>query len=452
MKQTRRGGGRAGGQALSHELLLASLEDLAGPALLLDETLAVVHATEAAEALVGTPIPLGIGVAKLLCGDAVKRPIAEALARGAPVTGTVERPGPSGSMRAIIVRAVPVVRGERRLGWVLRLDLEASEAGAGDAPIFFHGMWTRDRAMKQVFHVVERAASRDATALLRGETGTGKELVGRALHTLSPRRQGRFAAINCAALPSTLLESELFGHVRGAFTGAVRDHPGFFRIADGGTLFLDEVAEMPLELQAKLLRVLETKAVLPVGGREPQPVDVRVIAATHQSLRGAVAAGRFRAALMYRLRVIPVFLPSLRSRRGDVPLLAQKMVEVMNEEGGRQVAHIAPAALEALEAYPFPGNIRELRNALEYAYVIGEGPVLVPSDLPLEIVDPEAVPDTPDGAAVNAPPPVRIEEDPEVARIRRALDRAAGHRARAAQCLGISRASLWRDMRQHGVA
>jgi transcriptional regulator with PAS, ATPase and Fis domain len=305
--------------------------------------------------------------------------------------------------------------------------------------------------MDHVRGEIDTVAASELAVLILGETGVGKELVARAIHAGSRRREAPLIQVNCAALPDSLVESELFGHVRGAFTGAVRDHPGFFRIADGGTLFLDEVAEMPLELQAKLLRVLETKAVLPVGGREPQPVDVRVIAATHQSLRGAVAAGRVRADLMYRQRVIPVFLPSLRSRRGDVPLLAQKMVEVMNEEGGRQVAHIAPAALEALEAYPFPGNIRELRNALEYAYVIGEGPVLVPSDLPLEIVDPEAVPDTPDGAAVNAPPPVRIEEDPEVARIRRALDRAAGHRARAAQILGISRATLWRHMRQHGL-
>src|SRR5262249_42239767 len=157
-------------------------------------------------------------------------------------------------------------------------------------------------------------------------TGTGKELLARALHELSPRRKGPFAAINCAALPAALLESELFGHVRGAFTGAVRDQPGFFRSADGGTLFLDEVAEVPLELQAKLLRVLETHTVLPVGGRKPLPVNVRIVTATHQSLRRASQQGTFRADLMYRLRVIPIFLPPLRARPGDVALLTDKLI------------------------------------------------------------------------------------------------------------------------------
>jgi transcriptional regulator with PAS, ATPase and Fis domain len=436
-------------------LLLAAIEDLAGPALILDAQLAVVHATERAEEIVGTSIPDGISATKLLCGGAVNRPIAEALARGVPVTGTIHRPGPRGD-RSLLVRAAPIERGWARartggrVGWILAL--EVADAPDGDAPLLFHRMWTRDPAMKNVFHVMERAARRDASVLVRGETGSGKELVARAIHALSPRAKGPFAAINCAALPATLLESELFGHVRGAFTGAVRDQAGIFRSADGGTLFLDEVAEMPLELQAKLLRVLETKTVIPVGGREPLPVDVRIVAATHESLRNAVAAGRFRADLMYRLRVIPIFLPALRHRRGDVTLLAQKLIEELNGEGERQVARIAPAALAVLEAYPWPGNVRELRNALEYAYVIGEGAVLVPSDLPLEIVEPGAVPDTPGAVvSVNAPPPAAEGEDPELARIRRALERAGGNRERAAQILGISRVTLWRRMRDHDL-
>jgi hypothetical protein len=207
-------------------LLTAAVEDLAGHALVLDAKLAIVSATEGAADLVGSAIPLGVSAPKLLCGGAVNRPIAEALAKGVPVTGTVVRPGPGGSARRLIVRAAPIERGKRRIGWVLLLDTERTENG--DAPTLFHGMWTRDAGMKHAFHIGERAALRDASVLLRGETGTGKELFARAIHALSPRSAGPFAAINCAALPATLLESELFGHVRGAFTGAVRDQPGFF--------------------------------------------------------------------------------------------------------------------------------------------------------------------------------------------------------------------------------
>lgn len=427
-------------------LFAAAIEDLAGPALVLDAKLAVVLATDGAAELVGTDVPRGVKAPKLLCGGAVNRPIAEALAKGVATTGTVVRPGPGGQERRLIVRATPLVRDSRRIGWVLLLDEEPTEEG--DAPILFHGMWTRDAGMKHAFHIAERAARRDASVLLRGETGTGKELFARAIHALSPRADGPFLAINCAALPPTLLESELFGHVRGAFTGAVRDHPGFFRSADGGTAFLDEVAEMPLDLQAKLLRVLETRTVIPVGGREPIPVDVRIVAATHQSLRSAVEAGRFRADLMYRLRVIPIFLPPLRARLADVGLLAQKIIEELNQQGGRQVARISPAALSALSSYSWPGNVRELRNALEYAFVIGDGPVLVPSDLPAEIAQPDLDLGAP---AVNAPPPAPAGEPAEVTRIRRALERAGGNRERAAQMLGISRVTLWRRMRALGI-
>jgi transcriptional regulator with PAS, ATPase and Fis domain len=433
-------------------LLTAVIEDLAGHALVLDAKLAIVSATAGAPELVGSAIPLGVSAPKLLCGGAVNRPIAEALAEGVPVTGTVIRPDRDGVARRLLVRATPIERGARRIGWVLLLDAERPGAD-DDAPVLFHGMWTLDAGMKHAFHIVERAAPREASVLLRGETGTGKELFARAIHALSPRSAGPFAAINCAALPATLLESELFGHVRGAFTGAVRDQPGFFKGADHGTAFLDEVAEMPLDLQAKLLRVLETKTVIPVGGRDAIPVDVRIVAATHQSLRAAVEAGRFRPDLMYRLRVIPIFIPPLRARPKDVALLAQKIIEELNRQGGRRVARLAPAALGALRAYPWPGNVRELRNALEYAFVIGEGPVLVPTDLPMEIVQPAREATEGAGAAlVNAPPPSPEGELPEVTRIRRALERAAGNRERAAQMLGMSRVTLWRRMRAHGIA
>jgi len=430
---------------------MAAIEDLAGPSIVLDARLRVVEASASAEELVGTSLPFGENAAKLICGGAANRPIAEALAKGVPVTGTVERPRPGGVTRTVVVRATPIERKGKRIGWVLALEVPGRPEDEGDGPVLFHGLWTRNPVMKRAFHVIERAAGRDATVLVRGETGTGKELVARAIHELSPRRGGPFAAINCAALPATLLESELFGHVKGAFTGAVRDHPGFFRSAHEGTVFLDEVAEMPLDLQAKLLRVLETRTVIPVGGRVPLPVDVRIVSATHQSLRRAVEEGRFRSDLMYRLRVIPIFLPPLRRRVEDVSLIAQKIVEELNAQGGRKVMRISPAAMSALERHPWPGNVRELRNALEYAFVIGEGPILQPGDLPVEILEPGASLEAGDAIRANVPPPADAEESSEVNRIRRALERAGGHRERAAQILGISRVTLWRRMRDLGI-
>jgi transcriptional regulator with PAS, ATPase and Fis domain len=460
------------------ELLERRLEALDGAALILDARLAVVHATEAATALLAPQIPVGPDTAKRLFSAPGGRAIASALEEGRPGTATLTIRGEDGRERALILRALPIeARGRRAgaapLGWALLLDAE-SHAHESDGPLLFHGIWTRDPTMKRVLHIAERAARRDAVVLVRGETGTGKELVARAIHALSPRAKGPFAAINCAALPASLLESELFGHVRGAFTGAVRDQPGFFRTAHGGTLFLDEVAEMPLELQAKLLRVLETRSVLPVGAREPVPVDVRIVAATHTSLRRAVEAGRFRADLMYRLRVIPIFLPPLRARPDDIALLVQKFVEELNRQGGRQVARVAPAALDAMRRYPWPGNVRELRNALEYAYVIGEGPVLVPSDLPPEIVEPRADPWAAEPLSGAGTPRIETRravedarewfgaggerdarrgcDESEAARIRRALERAGGRRDRAARLLGISRTTLWRRMRELGLA
>jgi transcriptional regulator with PAS, ATPase and Fis domain len=441
-------------------LALQVLDEVAGAALILDEHLAVRGVTPAAEALLGGPVRDGISAPKLLCGGSLERPIAEALAAGRAVTGVISRPSPSGE-RHFRVRATPLRADQPggghgrsgRAGWVLLIDEEVVADG-DDAPVQFHGMWTRSPAMKRVFLLIEKAARGDASVLLRGETGTGKELVAAALHALSPRSGGPFRAINCAALPPSLLESELFGHVRGAFTGAVRDAPGYFRAADGGTLFLDEVAEMPLELQAKLLRVLETKTVIPVGGRDPISVDVRIVAATHTGLRQAVKQGRFRADLMYRLRVVPIFLPPLRERRGDVMLLAQKMIEELNRRGGRQVVRIAPAARAILEGYAWPGNVRELRNVLEYAYVVGEGPVLLPSDLPPELTepDPESLGDPSASVVANVPPPVRQPGDsPEVVRIRRALERAGGCREQAARMLGMSRVTLWRRMKSLGI-
>jgi transcriptional regulator with PAS, ATPase and Fis domain len=422
------------------ELVESVLEHLAGAALALDDQLRIRIATPSARAVLGFEIPLGTSAATLLCGDRPKRPFAEALARGEPFRAVIPRPH-SDARDHVRVRSVPV----GTQGWIVYLS--AIGDGAHDA-VLFHGMWTQDARMKETFRIIEKVAAEEMTVLVRGETGSGKELVAHALHELSPRRTGPFRALNCAALPANLLESELFGHARGAFTGAVKDTTGHVQAADGGTLFLDEVAELPLELQAKLLRVLETRTVLPVGGRDPIPVDVRVISATHRALREEVEAGRFRADLMYRLRVIPIRLPPLRERPADVLLLADKIVAELNARGRRRVDSIAASAEAALERYEWPGNVRELRNVLAYAFAIGEGPILELADLPPEVGSPLV-----GGAAETYVRDVATptDENPELRRIRDALSRTSGNRDRAAKLLGMSRVTLWRRMRELGL-
>ncbi len=366
-------------------LLELAIEDLGLACAVLDANLSVVAVTPLADEMTEGLLVPGASLVKAMCGDAPQRPIAEALAAGQAVRGAIVKPDATGVMRTLEVRASPIMRDATRVGWLVGFSRPDDRGGAADAPVLFHGMWTRDPGMKQLFHVIERAARRDVSVLVRGPTGSGKELVARAIHELSPRHAGPFRAINCAALPPALLESELFGHVRGSFTGAVKDSPGIFRAAHQGTLFLDEVAEMPLDLQAKLLRVLETRTVIPIGGTESIDVDVRIVAATHQSLRKAVEQNRFRADLMYRLRVVPIFLPPLVARRGDLELLTDKLIEQLNEDGVRKVMQVSRAARDAIAGYPWPGNVRELRNALEYAYVVGDGPVLLDVELPPEI-------------------------------------------------------------------
>ena len=297
----------------------------------------------------------------------------------------------------------------------------------------FHGLLSRDPAMRRAFDILRRVASGDASVLIRGESGTGKELAARAVHEESPRREALFLAVNCAALTPSLLESELFGHVRGAFTGAVRSRDGLFKRADGGTLFLDEVAELPLELQAKLLRVLQEQTFTPVGGSTPIRVDVRIVAATHRGLRARVAEGLFREDLMYRLRVVPVFLAPLRERVQDVELLLWHFIQARNRAGARQVVEIEPEAMRSLLNHGWPGNVRELMNVVQYAFAVGQGPRLVLDDLPPEF----------------HLSPAR-KTDPAT-RIREALSAEQGNIGRAAERLGVSRATFWRMRRKHGI-
>jgi DNA-binding NtrC family response regulator len=438
------------------QLLLGAVEHVLGAALVLDAKLRVVHATQRAVELLG-PVPPGTNAAAVLCGDSPKRPVAEALARGEAVQAVVPGARRGQGVSMLQVRALPfdgtgeagaLKPGRAPSGFVVLVS--ETEAPSSEGPILFHGMWTVDARMKELFRIIERVAADDVTVLVRGDTGAGKELVAQAVHQLSSRREGPFRAINCAALPPNLLESELFGHTKGAFTGAVRDAPGHFQLAHGGTLFLDEVAELPLELQAKLLRALETRTVLPVGGREPIPVDVRIVSATHRSLRKEVEAARFRADLMYRLRVIPLFLPPLRERPGDVRLLVERLIEETNRTHRRRIARISEVAMAALERHDWPGNVRELKNVLAYAYAIGDGPVLELSHLPPELSAPELGGRAPlVGADATLP---QRADSPEARRILEALARSGQSRERAAQILGLSRVTLWRRMKALGLA
>ncbi len=335
-------------------------------------------------------------------------------------------------------RGVPLGEGElvvlRRLQ---RARAEALESVVGGAPRTFHGLMSQDPGMHAAFQIIQNAAETDASVLMRGESGTGKELAARALHAESHRRSGPLLAVNCAALSPTLLESELFGHVRGAFTGAVRDRKGLFERADGGSLFLDEVAELPMDLQAKLLRVLQDGIILPVGGNRTIQVDIRLIAATHSGLRRRVAEGAFREDLMYRLRVVPIFLPPLRERRGDVELLLWHFIDEHNVRGPRRIERIHPRAMKLMLDHDWPGNVRELLNVVQYAFAVGRGRELLPSELPPEFRE--------------ARPARRRTQASEEQRIREALEQSEGHIGRAAELLGVSRPTFWRKRKKHGI-
>jgi two-component system response regulator AtoC len=308
------------------------------------------------------------------------------------------------------------------------------------APREYHGIYTVAPQMFALFERLPRVARSDASVLIRGETGTGKELIARALHRLSGRSKGPFQAVNCATLTAELLASELFGHVRGAFTGAIRDRPGLFRLAHRGSVFLDEIAEMPLDLQARLLRVLQERSFVPLGGTDAVEVDVRVLSATHRSLREESRQHRFREDLMYRVRVVPLFLPPLVERTGDVEALTWHFVDHFAGRG-RRIERIERAVMDALLAYPWPGNVRELRNAIEYAHAIGEGPDYTLAELTPEL---RGEPPPRDVAAATS----TAAEDHERARIAAALQRTGGRKGEAARLLGIDRSTLWRKLRE----
>jgi transcriptional regulator with PAS, ATPase and Fis domain len=302
----------------------------------------------------------------------------------------------------------------------------------------------RGVAMLEVLRAVERVASAPSTVLLSGESGTGKELVARAIHRASPRVREAFLTENCAALSETLIESELFGHVRGAFTGAIEGRAGIFQLAHGGTLLLDEIGDMSLPMQGKLLRVLQEGEIRPVGGRDTVRVDVRIVSATHRDLRAMVDRGAFREDLYYRLNVFQIRLPPLRERRDDIGALVEHLLaDVASSHGADGVWKVSPGAMEILERYSWPGNIRELRNVVERAMLLSEGGVIRVGDLPEGIVQLSlAEPAVEYGASQNA----------ERRMIEEALLRSGGNKARAAAWIGWNRPKLYRRMRKLGVA
>jgi two-component system response regulator AtoC len=355
----------------------------------------------------------------------------------------LEKPFDPDAAHAVVARAAE----HRRLSDAAR----RAAPGGEDA---FHGLVGRSAAMRAVYRLLEKAAAVDATVLLVGETGTGKELAARAIHVLSARRERRFVPVNCGALPGELVESELFGHARGAFTGAAAAKPGLFQAAEGGTIFLDEVGELPLAAQVKLNRVLQEREIRRVGETQALPVDVRVVAATHRDLREEVREGRFREDLYYRLNVFAVTLPPLRERAEDVPLLAAHLLEKHARALRRTLQGFAPEALRRLASHPWPGNVRQLENVVERAVAVAGGELVEPGDLP---------PDLPGGAPASPGPGAALASLPYKDAVAGARDRVTreylvalmtefeGNVTRAAERAGVERESLHRLLRRHGL-
>jgi transcriptional regulator with PAS, ATPase and Fis domain len=362
-----------------------------------------------------------------------------------------------------------------------RLVLMMRPEQGDEAPVpSYGGIVARSASMQRIFRLFELLRDQDSTVLITGESGTGKELVARAIHDTSQRSEQPFVAVNCAALPAELLESELFGHVRGAFTGAIRDRIGRFELADGGTLFLDEVGSMSLPLQAKILRALQQRTFERVGDTRTREVDVRILAATNENLALAVQEQRFREDLYYRLRVVPIEVPPLRQRREDIEAITRYLLHRIGANRGRSL-RLAPTAMDALMIYPWPGNVRELENALEFATTVCEGQTIHLKHLPVEVRahgvegdEPAApvVPGTPASSVTGLPASPGVDPRPvpasaahqpghripdhlspseaaEAREILDALSRARYNRQDAARLLGISRTTLWRKMKEY---
>jgi len=303
------------------------------------------------------------------------------------------------------------------------------------------GIITRDPEMQRICRMIEKVAPTSASVLILGESGTGKELFARALHDLSPRRGQRFVAINCAAIPETLLESELFGYEKGAYTGASKQTIGKIEMANGGTLFLDEIGDLPVTLQTKLLRFLQERVVERVGGRQEIPVDVRIVCATHQNLKEHIASGKFREDLFYRLAEIVVDIPPLRARNGDAALLANALMRRFATDQRRGAMTLAPDALDAIEVHSWPGNVRELENVIKRAVIMADGPTIKAVDIGISAGDTAT-------AVLNLR---QVRDEAERKAVLSVLGRCNGNLSKAAELLGISRPTLYDLMHRFGL-
>jgi len=363
---------------------------------------------------------------------------------------------PSGASRLLSITVAPVKHGpavtcDPRVRYLI-VARAADESRADGEPTahLISGLVARAPSMVRIIRLIEHLSESEATVLITGESGTGKEVVARALHATSPRRKGEFVAVNCGALPGELLESELFGHVRGAFTGAVRDRVGRFELASEGTLFLDEVGDLPLHLQVKLLRVLQERTFERVGENRTRRTEARILAATNADLRQAVADGSFREDLYYRLRVVPIEIPPLRDRREDIDPLVHQLLSRVCARHGRSLI-VSPSVMGALLRYDWPGNVRELENVLEYAVAVCQGQTIQLHDLPDEVLG--GMPaielrSTRQGRPSIDPASTDPERERDRERLRSALDAHRWNREETAEALGISRTTLWRRMRE----
>jgi two-component system, NtrC family, response regulator AtoC len=406
----------------------------------------------------------GMGLLSRVVAEYPGRPVVMITAHGSVDTAVeamkvgafdfVTKPFDAGDLRAVVQKAVNRARAD------LDLIEPGGELNARTDDGAF-GMLGRSPVMQDVYNILDKVADSPSTVLITGESGTGKELVASALHHHSSRAGRPFIRVNCAAIPQTLMESELFGHEKGAFTGAIATKPGRFELADGGTLFLDEIAEIPIEMQVKLLRVLQEHAFERVGGLKTLTVDVRLVAATNRDLTALVEEGAFREDLFYRLNVVPLRLPALRKRREDIPLLVKHMLTRFSERLGRQIECLSPEAEAAFIAYAWPGNVREMENVLERLVLFSEG-----ATIPLELLPDELKAPTDHDAP--APPPERLdrglsgrvslkelvkETTAQVERrlIVQALEQTNGNVTRAAQLLMISRKSLQNKMKEFSL-
>ncbi|RLB43555.1 MAG: sigma-54-dependent Fis family transcriptional regulator [Deltaproteobacteria bacterium] len=309
----------------------------------------------------------------------------------------------------------------------------------------FHGILGASAQMRKVFDLIENAAQSDAPVLILGESGSGKELVARAIHEIGPRKDKPYVKVNCAALNESLLESELFGHVKGAFTGAYRSRQGRFEAASGGDIFLDEIGDLPLSTQVKLLRVLEEKVIERVGDNRPIPVDVRIITATNRDLQDLVSKGAFRQDLFFRINVIPIHLPPLRERREDIPILAEAFFNHIRLKTGREITGITKEAMLLLINYPWPGNVRELKSAFEYAFVACQENLIQPYHFPPHIYNGEIPKRKSDKMFSLNKDKLKKQE------LIKALKQAKGNQSEAARILGVSRVTIWNRMKRYGI-